>query len=571
MARPDPDHDAVCSSNARHLLVTAPPGTGKTFLTVRLAREIAPTLPDGSQVLVLTFSNQARTQLEQEAARQLDSELRPRIEISNYHRFFWRAVNAYRRALGLPMFIDIGSRKRRVEALRDAVGRETLKPLESRTGLLDALAEHAHPQFQDERTPGADLLGRLLAVVRAEEEAGRLVFDDLGALFWELLDRFPSVEAAYLRRFPVVIADEHQDASALQDAVVRRLGQSRLIVFADPMQLIHGFRGASNARLEAHKVDCNEERSLSTAHRWHGSGHLAAWLLAVRARLLDEERSCSQPSELIVKRTDRERGFNAIKAEVKYAVVRAFDGGHSSVAVLARANRDVAQLRSYLCREGLKPRQIGSADFEDARVDIEQLPLLRDPQSLAGHALGRIAELIPTLGSAAINQARGRLGVDRVNVSRAGTEAKLILEPLQVLYDGGSARYFEAVAAVIRAAQARGHHVPRIEALRALQRTADALAGGAFELDKAIARYAQDVIAEAHAAPRINRGLFVMTAHQAKGKEFDSVILAGATEQLFEDTYDGRRLFYVAVTRASKQWVVITPEGNESPLLRYLG
>ncbi|MBV9309772.1 MAG: ATP-binding domain-containing protein [Solirubrobacterales bacterium] len=62
-----------------------------------------------------------------------------------------------------------------------------------------------------------------------------------------------------------------------------------------------------------------------------------------------------------------------------------------------------------------------------------------------------------------------------------------------------------------------------------------------------------------------------MTAHQAKGKEFDCVILAGATEQLFEDTYDGRRLFYVTVTRASKQWVVVAPDSSESPLLSYLG
>ncbi len=570
--RPDPDHDAVCASASKHLLVTAPPGTGKTFLTIRLAGRLAPELPDGSQVLVLTFSNQARTQLEREAARQLPPELRKRVEISNYHRFFWRAVNAYRRALGLPMTLDIGSRKRRVDVLREAVGRETLKPLERQPGLVDALAEQEHPGFRDERTPDPELLTPLLRTVRAEQEGGRLVFDDLGALFWGLLDRFPIVEAAYQRRFAVVIADEHQDASALQDAVVRRLGRSRLVVFADSMQLIHGFRGASDARLESHAADCDEQMSLSTPHRWHGSEHLAEWLLDVRARLLGENRSSAAPAELAIERTRRDHGFNAVKAQVKYAVGNAFRDGHRSVAVLALANRQVGELRGYLCREGFRPRQIGSADFEDARVDIEQLPLLRDPQTIAAHAIGRIEELIPTLRPAAIKQARERLAPAGVNLRQVGQEARLLLEPLKVLYDeGGSARYFEAVVGVIAAAQAAGHHVPRIEALRALQRTADALAGGAFGLDEAISRYARDVIAAAHAAPRTERGLFVMTAHQAKGKEFDCVILADASEQLFPDDFDGRRLFYVAITRASKRWVVIAPDSGASSLLGYLG
>jgi len=497
--------------------------------------------------------------------------LRKRIEISNYHRFFWRAVNAYRRALGLPMTLEIGRSKRRVDALRDAVGQATVRPLELQAGLLDALAGHARPSLQDQRTPDAALLARRPRTVGAEQKAGRLAFDDLGALFWELLDRFPSVEAGYLRRFPVVIADEHQDASALQDAVVRRLGKSRLLVFADPMQLIHGFRGASDQRLDAHRADCDNEMSLSTAHRWHGSAHLAGWLLAVRARLLGEDRACSRPAELSVHRTRREHGFNAIKAQVKYAIGSAFRDGHRSVAVLALANRQVGQLRTYLCREGFRPRQIGSADFEDARVDIEQLPLLRDPQTIAGHAIGRIEELIPTLRTAALNQARQRLEPDGVNLRQVGAEARLIIEPLGMLYEGGSARYFEAVVGVIVAAQAAGHHVPRIEALRALRRTADALAGGTVSLDEAVVRYARDVMTEAHAAPQTQRGLFVMTAHQSKGKEFDCVILAGASEQLFPDDFDGRRLFYVAVTRASRRWVVIAPGGDESPLIDYLG
>jgi hypothetical protein len=568
--RPDPDHDAVCASDANHLLVTAPPGTGKTFLTIRLAGQLAPELPVNSQVLVLTFSNQARTQLEREAARQLPRDLRRRVEVTNYHRFFWRAVNSYRRALGLPMALDLGSRKRRVEALRTAVGGDALKPLVRTPGLIEALAEHRHPLFQDDRTPDAELLSQLLEAVRSEQVSGRLVFDDLGALFWELLDRFPSVAAAYLRRFPIVIADEHQDASALQDAVARRLGQSRLVVFADPMQLIHGFRGASDARLDAHREDCDEELSLTTPHRWHGSEHLAEWILAVRARLLGKERSEAAPAELIIKRTNRQHGFNAVKAQVKFAVGNAFSDGLRSIAVLALSNQQVGALRGYLCREGFRPRQIGSADFEDSRTDIEQLPLLTDTQSIAHHAVDRIADLIPTLKPASLTQAKERLQADGINLGQAGQEARIVLEPLGVLYTDGAGRYFEAVVGVVRAAQTVGHHVPRIEALRALQRTADALAGGDSDLTEAISRYARDVIAAAHAAPRAFDGLFVMTAHQAKGKEFQCVILADASEQLFPDNQDGRRLFYVATTRATKRWVVIAPDGGESPLLDYL-
>src|SRR5687768_14907002 len=94
--RPDPEHDAVCASDARHRVVVAPPSTGKTHLSVRLAGLFAKRIAHPSKVLLLTFSNQAQTQLEREAVRQLTPEVRQRVEITNYHRFFWHGVRAYR-------------------------------------------------------------------------------------------------------------------------------------------------------------------------------------------------------------------------------------------------------------------------------------------------------------------------------------------------------------------------------------------------------------------------------------------------------------------------------------------
>jgi ATP-dependent DNA helicase RecQ len=83
-------------------------------------------------------------------------------------------------------------------------------------------------------------------------------------------------------------------------------------------------------------------------------------------------------------------------------------------------------------------------------------------------------------------------------------------------------------------------------------------------------RYSETVVSAAQSAPRSGRGLFVMTAHQAKGKEFDAVVLVNASAVHFPDNDEGRRLFYVAITRASKDLTVIVPDANETPLLRHL-
>jgi DNA helicase-2/ATP-dependent DNA helicase PcrA len=568
--RPDDEHDAVCDSDVRHQLIIAPPGTGKTHLAIRLAAKRVQELPLGASVLLLTFSNQARVQLEAEAARQITPELRKRIEVTNYHRFFWQAIRAFRRSLHLPMQIDIGSTKRR-EATLELIDPVAVRQIRGHTGLIESLAEHQFQSFQDERTPETALLTRLVGGIRSEFEAGRLVFDDLGALFWELIHKYPIIGEAYRRKYPIVIADEHQDASALQDAVVRELGSERITVLADPMQLIHGFRGARADRLDAHRHDCDEELSLSTPHRWHGKDDVARWLLAVRDRLSGQPCDEQLPNCVVLEGTNPQHGFNAMKPKIKFAVLRAFRNDAQRIAVLTRTNDQASQVRNYLCKEGLYPQQVGGPDFEDAREEIEQLPLLDDAQSMAIKALERIVELTPTLGLQVKTQVQQRLDARRVRLERSGIEAKIVLKGLAQIYQNGGAAYFEAVQSAVDGLSELGHHLPRKQAIATIRATASTLDPAGTSLGDALENYAARVLSASHSANRSGDGLYVMTVHQSKGKEFDGVIICDVSARFYPDNEESRQLLYVAVTRASTSWTIVAPEQGASPLLVHLG
>jgi superfamily I DNA/RNA helicase len=96
------------------------------------------------------------------------------------------------------------------------------------------------------------------------------------------------------------------------------------------------------------------------------------------------------------------------------------------------------------------------------------------------------------------------------------------------------------------------------------------LGQGTPSLEKALEQYSLAVVEATNLAPQMDSGLFVMTVHQAKGKEFDCVIVADASSRYWRDDEENRRLFYVALTRASKSWVIVAPDSNATPLLAYL-
>ena len=154
---------------------------------------------------------------------------------------------------------------------------------------------------------------------------------------------------------------------------------------------------------------------------------------------------------------------------------------------------------------------------------------------------------------------------------RAGIEALPILKALEPIYSDGLRAYFDALLAALRSCEQAGHHLPRKEAVRAIRLAVTGASKDASASDNFIASYSQAVLTAARVAPRSEQGLFVMTAHQAKGKEFDAVVLADGGVRYWPDNAENRRLFYVVVTRATKSLTIIAPDRGASPLVGLCG
>lgn len=298
----DREQDGVLADSSSRLLITAPPGSGKTFTAMRLvARDIDGGLVGPTQkILVLTFSRQARGQLERYANRLLTPEQRGRVEITNYHGWFRSKIHAFRTSLGLPLDLDLSTARQHREDVEAAMLQAGLTKAQ-----VDAKgAVEDYGRAHEFAVPGArpprlshplHLSVEVSAHLQARHKAlGRIHYDDMAYYAWKLLDRSARLRAIWAHKYPVLILDEHQDSSPLQSLIVERLADegSRAYAFADPLQMIYGFRDASPDRIPEFAAKGASCHALRTLHRYRGRPELQAWMEGVRDVLLNGSQAC---------------------------------------------------------------------------------------------------------------------------------------------------------------------------------------------------------------------------------------------------------------------------------------
>jgi len=546
---------------------------------------------------LMTFSRNARAQLDKEAETVFASEREKlkQIEITNFHSFFRKYVWSYRSYLGLPLELNLVWPQKRQKQIRNIFTGSSNPPEKT----IEALSSCLEFQPSDFIPPSPYCpkkyhkdIPKIKNQILMLNKEGNIAHEDLAYHFYLLLKRSPFVLDTLKSKYPFLILDEYQDSSDFQDLIVRELlGKSnKAIVFADDMQMIHGWRGASPDRIKHLKRDFDcFSKELNQLPRYQDCPSLKSIFEKLRKELkynncmskincnsdvfeLRQTTVTSQFRDNISKLSNdyrKERAINSYIAKSDVLSLIRNIGKDSSIAILLPFNADVNNFKCIFREQNLPIKEISKGDkqhnfvgllIENIDISSEQekkifvLEAMRDidfAKIRKGLSWGNRLEEIKKNPSWKIagrkEDIRKDLRLDKI--VRNSQSFKELLISLYYSVEKNKSRLiidwdiFRIFSKIVR----------KVEAMENV------------ELKKLFSNVLlQEQYMTAH---KKLKGTYVLNVHQAKGKEFDWVILPNVTESTFpSDNDDKKKIFYVAVTRARRK-VIIYARSNQSKIL----
>lgn len=398
-------------------------------------------------------------------------------------------------------------------------------------------------------------------------------YSELATKAADLLRLSPMIGRSLAQRYPIIICDEHQDASAEQEAVVLACHDAgaSVRIFGDPMQRIYGNKkkaaiDADSQRWENLMRRANRFEELGTPHRWsNGSVPLGDWILVAREVLRSggqvDLRSDLPPGVLVIVAENQapRHGVYQLSSEASRAI-RKVVRDTNSMLVLAAHNATVAGLRGFFfrsvpiweghVRDGLSTLVSvvqsyagNAARITQATVDFLQHVATGFSASAYGDAL--MAEvcagcITKRSGKPAKLQALGRLILAQANHKGVGQ----FLRQLDALMKTDAA--FEAVKLDC--------HREFWDAIRLGD--FDDPGEGFSEISRRRSSMPQSVPSKA-----------LSTIHKAKGLECSNVLIVPCDAQHFGDSPAARCSLYVAMSRATRSLTIVASRQKPSPLI----
>lgn len=401
-------------------------------------------------------------------------------------------------------------------------------------------------------------------------------FSDVAARVAVFLKKNQAVPAALARRYPIIVCDEHQDASPDHHQIIMAIhGQgAKLRIFGDRMQSIYESNAKAaeqhRARWEALVASAAHDE-LDHPHRWtkdaEGCSELGEWVLSARETLLANEPldlTSALPASvkvIVAENTSPARGGYRVGWPQRKPLDD-YLNGHEELFVLASSNDLVSSMRSFWNRR----IPIWEGHTRDALSTlITDIQCVDGDEVKAGEALTRFMSSIAKGFSASTHgntlKVEIECGCAKARKGKPGniqTLARVLLaEPNHI----GISKTITMIESFI-ASSAAGFAEVKVDLKREfweaqrLAEHADASQG-----------YAEITMRRSVLRPR-PLAKTLSTIHKAKGLECRNTMIMHCDRGSFGDTIYGRCKLYVALSRAKSSLSIVLPKTNPSPLFK---
>jgi len=602
-----PQREAVEHSEGA-LLVIAGAGSGKTrVLTHRIAYLLATGEARPGEILAITFTNKAAAEMRERVGELIGRSVRA-MWVTTFHSACARMLRVDAERLGYSRGFTIYDQSDSLRMLKRCLRELGVDPKRYPPRAIHSKISGAKNQLVDSDMY-AEMQGSVFEEVVAEAfplyekrmlEANAMDFDDLLVRTVNALELFEDVRERWRRTFRHVLVDEYQDTNHAQYRLLQLLAaeHGNLMVVGDEDQSIYSFRHADIRNILSFEEDFPDAAVVKLEQNYRSTQTILSAANAVVER--NRER---RPKELW---TDIEGGelvqlseLNDDHEEARWvaAEIERLGEEHgvarSDVAVFYRTNAMSRILEDTLVRFEVPYQVIGGTKFYD-RAEVKDavayLSLLFNPADQVSFARivnsprrgigdttqGRLAayantagltiwevieraEEVPGLSAAAI-KAVSRF-FETMDLLRARVDAGSSVSDLlqAVLSETG---YLEALEAE-RTVEAEG----RVENLEALSEAA-----AEFDMNREregesevppLEEFLQQIslLSDQDSIEDKQELVTLMTVHNAKGLEYDTVFVVGCEDGSFPHMRaleeggeeEERRLCYVAITRARRR------------------
>jgi DNA helicase-2/ATP-dependent DNA helicase PcrA len=392
-------------------------------------------------------------------------------------------------------------------------------------------------------------------------------YDEVAARVATLMQRSSPIAEALVRRYPVVLCDEHQDSSPNQHAIIHSLREAgaRLRIFGDPMQSIFPKKAEFEAVVKQWTDLCEGAEvvdKLEVGHRWRETAPaLGEWIQDARKKLKDGDTVDLRgrlPAGLFVFRADNQASGYRLDADER-VYVDAFLEGRQPALILAAQNRTVRSLRGVFNRrfpvwEGHTRDALDTLVHEVNRYSGNPRKIAEAAlKFLGGVAIGFTSSLdgkilIAEVASGCVKARRHKPGIIQ-------DLARLLLKSPD----------HRGVAAVLENLERLSREDERFNGIK-IDHT--------LEYHEAIQLAAFATVDLGHAELARRRTFArprpppkaISTVHKAKGLECDRVLVLPCDAGHFADRAHHRCLLYVALSRPVRQLALVVPMNKPSPL-----